>query len=155
MSHPASLLYTDGRINRILNSCPRSAILNWRESDVLDRGAASSRAAPPWFPEPSVPGGPFPRSSEHEVFDVGWRFWTWVSHIMNLLVSVQNHPILFVLFPHFPPNKFILICCMIRDAVAWYLAIFLSTFYQKALSEVLDDMATKWQTRTFLWNKIS
>ncbi|XP_059024512.1 coiled-coil domain-containing protein 150 isoform X3 [Mustela lutreola] len=38
MSHPASLLYTDGRINRILNLCPRSVILNLRESDVLDGG---------------------------------------------------------------------------------------------------------------------
>ncbi|XP_044934438.1 coiled-coil domain-containing protein 150 isoform X8 [Mustela putorius furo] len=47
MSHPASLLYTDGRINRILNLCPRSVILNLRESDVLDGGAASSRATPP------------------------------------------------------------------------------------------------------------
>ncbi|XP_032210146.1 coiled-coil domain-containing protein 150 isoform X5 [Mustela erminea] len=47
MLHPASLLYTDGRINRILNLCPRSVILNLRGSDVLDRGAASSRATPP------------------------------------------------------------------------------------------------------------
>ncbi|XP_059249091.1 coiled-coil domain-containing protein 150 isoform X6 [Mustela nigripes] len=47
MSHPASLLCTDGRINRILNLCPRSVILNLRESDVLDGGAASSRATPP------------------------------------------------------------------------------------------------------------
>lgn len=50
-------------------------------------------------------------------------------------------PHLFVPSPIFLPIN--LYCCVIGDPLARYLAIFLSTFDQKAFSGVLDDITAK------------